>query len=94
MFSEFSTQTKFWWKCNKGHEWQSTIAHRTFMKSGCPYCIGRKHLPIRCIETGKIFSSYTEAANTYGLSAGGAISKCCKGKQKTAGGYHWEFVKE
>ena len=29
-----------WWKCNKGHEWQSTIQNRN-KGSGCPYCAGR-----------------------------------------------------
>jgi len=32
---------KAWWKCKKGHEWESTIAHRTNGR-GCPYCAGRK----------------------------------------------------
>ncbi len=31
---------KVWWKCNKGHEWQSTIFHRNSGTS-CPYCTGR-----------------------------------------------------
>lgn len=44
MFFEFSSQIKLWWKCKKGHEWQSTIAHRTAMKSNCPYCSNRKLL--------------------------------------------------
>lgn len=44
MFSEFSTQAKFWWICKNGHEWQSTIANRTKMGSNCPYCSNRKLL--------------------------------------------------
>jgi hypothetical protein len=32
---------KVWWKCEKGHEWQTGIAYRTKQKSGCPYCSGR-----------------------------------------------------
>ena len=32
---------KVWWKCQKGHEWQTTIYHRT-NGSGCPYCTGQK----------------------------------------------------
>lgn len=44
MFSKASMQIKVWWKCKKGHEWQSTIAHRTQMKSKCPYCSNRKIL--------------------------------------------------
>ena len=31
---------KAWWKCEKGHEWQATIASRNG-GSGCPYCSGR-----------------------------------------------------
>lgn len=34
---------KVWWKCNKGHEWQTTIASRN-KKRGCPYCTGLKVL--------------------------------------------------
>ncbi|MBP1546344.1 MAG: hypothetical protein J6A37_07080 [Oscillospiraceae bacterium] len=32
---------KVWWKCNKGHEWQTSIAHRNKGR-GCPYCAGQK----------------------------------------------------
>ena len=32
---------KVWWKCSNGHEWQSTVAHRTSRNDGCPYCYGR-----------------------------------------------------
>ena len=31
---------KVWWKCSKGHEWQSAVSNRT-KGSGCPYCSGR-----------------------------------------------------
>ena len=31
---------RVWWMCNKGHEWQSTIANRN-NGNGCPYCLGR-----------------------------------------------------
>ena len=34
---------KVWWLCNKGHEYQSTIGHRTASKpAGCPYCSGNR----------------------------------------------------
>ena len=29
-----------WWKCKKGHEWQSALSNRS-KGSGCPYCSGR-----------------------------------------------------
>jgi hypothetical protein len=31
---------KYWWRCNKGHEWQATASSRA-SGSGCPYCYGR-----------------------------------------------------
>ena len=35
-----NSNKKVWWKCCKGHEWQTTIDHRN-KGSGCPYCSGR-----------------------------------------------------
>ena len=32
-----NSNKKVWWKCNKGHEWQSKISHRN-NGIGCPYC--------------------------------------------------------
>lgn len=48
---------------------------------------------VRCIETGEVFNSQKEAAEKYGLSQGN-ISRVCRGKAKTTGGYRWEFVTE
>ncbi len=45
-----------------------------------------------CLETGKIFDSQTLAAEWCGLKTSSHISGCCKGKRKTAGGYHWKFI--
>jgi len=35
---------KVWWVCNKGHEWEATIAHRSDINkpTRCPYCSGRR----------------------------------------------------
>ena len=35
---------KVWWRCEKGHSWQATIASRTSGR-GCPVCANRKILP-------------------------------------------------
>lgn len=54
---------------------------------------------VRCIETGQIFENAKAASKwaafvrenfycSYDL-----IKQCCRGKQKTSYGYHWEFVK-
>ena len=37
-----SSINKFYWKCKKGHSWQTSIAHRTKRNSQCPYCCGQK----------------------------------------------------
>lgn len=39
------TQQKVWWKCQKGHSWNTMVMHRTRINgTGCPYCAG--HLPV------------------------------------------------
>ncbi len=34
---------KVWWKCNKGHEWESSISNRNQGK-GCPICVNKQVL--------------------------------------------------
>ena len=50
---------------------------------------------VLCVETGIVYSSAHEASRQTGIHHGN-ISKVCLGGygRKTAGGYHWEFVKE
>ena len=45
MPNEVSTGSnkKVWWKCSKGHEWLSSVSHRTNGRK-CPYCSGKKAL--------------------------------------------------
>ena len=31
-----------WWKCEKGHEWQTKLVSRVKKDSACPYCVGHK----------------------------------------------------
>lgn len=35
------SKKKYWWKCDKGHSWQTDPDHRTSRNQGCPYCYGR-----------------------------------------------------
>lgn len=44
-----------------------------------------------CVETGEIFSSIRQASKSSNVDFSN-IAKCCKGKLKTAGGYHWQYV--
>ena len=43
-----------------------------------------------CLETGVVYDSAYEAANSLNISRS-LISRVCEGKGKTAGGYHWMF---
>ena len=42
------------------------------------------------VDTGKIFDSAAEASLYYSIDSSGII-KACRGKQKTCGGYKWEY---
>ena len=41
----YGSRRKVWWRCGKGHDYESTVAARTMRGSGCPYCSGKKVLP-------------------------------------------------
>lgn len=41
---------KMWWKCSKGHEWESKVCNRTNGRT-CPYCLGRKICEDNCLST-------------------------------------------
>lgn len=47
--------------------------------------------PVVCIDTNIIYFSIVNASKEIGVSATN-ISKCCREKQKTAGGYHWRYA--
>ena len=42
---------KIWWVCSKGHEWNAPISRRSLMRTGCPYCSGRKVHGDNCLQT-------------------------------------------
>lgn len=52
---------------------------------------GKNTRKVRCIEKDIAFNSINEAGNFAKVDPS-TISKCCRGKQKTSGGYHWEYV--
>jgi len=86
---------KVWWLGKCGHEWEQVIGSRTGNKQGCPICwsIRRNKKKVRNINTNETFDSIREAGTKYQCSPN-QISYCCKGKQETAGGYHWEYISE
>lgn len=44
-----------------------------------------------CINTGECFESIKKASEKYNLDSS-SISKCCRGKLKTVGGYKWKYI--
>ncbi len=38
------TRRKVWWRCAKGHSWQTAVLSRTQLGTGCPVCAGRSVL--------------------------------------------------
>lgn len=53
--------------------------------------IERSSVPVICVETGTIFNSIRDACRAYNLSPS-CVCCCCKGKSKTAGGFHWRYA--
>lgn len=74
-------------------EWCTYQYNNRYGKPEKPAKSVKRHIQhmmkIRCVETGVVFSSQSEAARIIGVSQS-SIARCFNGKQKTAGGYHWE----
>lgn len=56
-------------------------------------CQDKRFRKVICIETNIIYKSIVNASINTGIHKDGII-QCCKGKQKTSGGYHWEYYNE
>jgi hypothetical protein len=52
----------------------------------------KKALKCKCIETGVKYDCIKSASKATGVDEGN-ISRCCRGIRKSAGGYHWEYIK-
>lgn len=52
-----------------------------------------KEKMVKCVETGEIYKTINEASENIGISSNG-ISNALKGRCKTSGGYHWEYVEK
>ncbi len=40
----FASKKVFWWRCDKGHEWQAAVGSRTTLSHGCPFCSSQRVL--------------------------------------------------
>jgi group I intron endonuclease len=47
--------------------------------------------PVYCIELNKAYVGAVEASINLNIDIS-SIAKCCKGKKKSAGGYHWRYI--
>lgn len=69
-------------KARKGRtlnsEWRENLAKGHYKK-------------VLCVETGTVYNSINECAETLGLKAT-HITRVCKGKRQTTGGYHWRYA--
>lgn len=48
---------------------------------------------VLCVELNRLFNSTMEAERELKIHHN-HISACCKGKERTAGGYHWKYARE
>ena len=56
--------------------------------------VSEKHSKtVVCLETGEIFVSAKSASAFLGLSKT-SVSEACRGKTKTAGGFHWKYLED
>lgn len=40
-----TSHKRIWWRCGRGHSWNTELKDRTRKPSGCPYCAGRLPIP-------------------------------------------------
>lgn len=52
----------------------------------------RFYVKVKCVETGKVFDSITNAAKWAKVKSGSNITSCCKGRRNITGGYHWRYA--
>lgn len=49
---------------------------------------------VKCIETGIVYESVSDAAKHVNLYNGSGISACCRKNQETAASFHWEYFED
>lgn len=53
----------------------------------------KKKKQVYCVQLDRVFAGVRIAAQELSLYYGNII-KCCQGKRKTIGGYHWQYLDE
>lgn len=98
----FGSNTKVWWNCSYGHEWETDVAHRVSGR-GCPECaknkrIASRRVPIVCVEMKTAYISLVEASKNVGIDKQGISDNLC-GRRESAGKHpttrnplHWKYL--
>lgn len=50
------------------------------------------HKKVRCVETGVVYDTAYAAGVSVGRKCAPSIYECCRGRRKSAYGYHWEYA--
>lgn len=80
--SQISTTLKSLWE---------NPEYRSMMVEAHSGANSHKARRVLCVETGEVFECIKYACEKYGVHSS-AVSNVCRGKLKTTGGYHWEYV--
>ena len=87
------------WVCkNCGSEYSRKIEDQKVSTCLCKNCYTKianhkKSKKVKCVETGEVFNSVSEAAEHIGCTSS-FISFACNGRAKSAYGFHWKYVEE
>lgn len=71
-----------------GYEWNPK-PYYLIQGHGCHKCAGLYQGTVVCLETGKEYENYRQAALAVGLKGGAGIKDACQNSSRTAGGFHW-----
>ncbi len=64
-----ASSRRVWWRCERGHEWQTIVANRTRKGSGCPVCSVRRVSPTR-----NLAAEHPEIATTWHPTANAPLT--------------------
>jgi hypothetical protein len=83
---------------NYGHKWTQEMKDSLSQKQkNSGRYLGAQNpnsKKVRCIETGEIFLTMSEAAKSYGLKYPSSIWHALEAPHRLAAGYHWEIVSD
>ena len=88
MRGKYQGENNYWWGKNRSDETKRKIS---IARKG-KYALGDSPnaLKVENIETGEIFDCMKLACEKYKMNAS-SLTKVCRGKRPTCGGYHWRY---